>query len=301
MNTIALAQKYLPILDAVYKRESLTARFDMANENIRFDGTNEVKLYVTDMDGLGDYSRQNGFVTGNVTGGWESYKLERDRSRSFDIDVMDNDETLGMAFGTTVAEFIKTKVVPEIDAYRIAKYASTVGVSGTSADITVGTTNVPDLIDLAESTLNDDEVPMEGRVLLIGETAYRGLKSKITRYLANENGVQRNIEVYDDMPVVRFPKARFNTAITLLDGKSAGQEAGGYVVPASTSYPINFMIVHPSAIRQLAKHVVPRIFSPEVNQQKDAWKFDYRIYHDAWVLDQKVKGIYVHKASTANS
>ena len=112
MNTIALAQKYLPILDAVYKRESLTARFDVANDNIRFDGTNEVKLYVTDMDGLGDYSRENGFVTGDVVGRWENYKLERDRGRSFSIDVMDNDETLGMAFGTTVSEFIRTKVVP---------------------------------------------------------------------------------------------------------------------------------------------------------------------------------------------
>ena len=301
MNTIALAQKYLPILDAVYKRESLTARFDVANDNIKFDGTNEVKLYVTDMDGLGDYSRQNGFVNGSVEGRWEGYKLERDRSRSFDIDVMDNEETLGMAFGTTVSEFIRTKVVPEIDAYRFSKYASTVGISGTSADITVGTTDVPGLIDLAESTMNDDEVPTEGRVLIVGETAYRGLKAKITRILANENGVQRNIEFYDDMPVIRVPKGRFNKGITLLDGASVGQEKGGFVVPAGTSYPINFMIVHPSAVRQLAKHVVPRIFSPEVNQQKDAWKFDYRIYHDAWVLNQKVKGIYAHVAATANS
>ena len=189
----------------------------------------------------------------------------------------------------------------EIDAYRISKYASAVGVSGTSADITVGTTDVPGLIDAAESQMNDDEVPTEGRVLLIGETAYKGLKAKITRYLANENGVQRNIEMYDDMPVIRFPKTRFNAGIVLKDGHSVGQEEGGYTIPANTSYPINFMIVHPSAVRQLAKHVVPRIFSPEVNQKADAWKFDYRIYHDAWVLSQKVKGIYVHKAATANS
>lgn len=78
------------------------------------------------------------------------------------------------------------------------------------------------------------------------------------------------------MRVIRVPKGRFNTAITLLDGTSAGETSGGFTVPASTSYPINFMIVHPSAVLQVVKHVAPRIFSPQVNQLADAWKFDYR-------------------------
>ena len=56
------------------------------------------------------------------------------------------------------------------------------------------------------------------------------------------------------------------------------------------------MIVHPTAVLQVVKHQIPRIFSPEVNQEADAWKFDYRVYHDCWVKDQKTNGIYVSHA-----
>lgn len=301
-NSIALASRYLPLLDEVYKRESLSSVLDMANDRVRFVGANAVQIFKTSMDGLGNYSRNNGFVKGDVTGTWETLTLGKDRGRSFEIDVMDNEETLGMAFGTLAGEFIRTKVTPEIDAYRFARMASWSNVSAaTPADITVGTTDVPGLIDTAEEVMNDNEVPREGRIIFISEKAYNGLKAKITRYLANENGVNREVETYNGMRVIRVPKNRFNTAITLLDGSTSGQEAGGYTVPASTSYPINFLMVHPSAVVQVVKHVVPRIFSPEVNQSADAWKVDYRIYHDDWVLDNKVKGIYVHRASTANA
>ena len=117
----------------------------------------------------------------------------------------------------------------------------------------------------------------------------------------DDSRVSRDVTTYNGMPIVRVPKNRFNTAIALQDGYSAGEVAGGYTVPASTSYPINFMIIHPSAVLQVVKHVVPRIFSPQVNQSADAWKFDYRIYHDCFVENNKVAGIYLHRAATANT
>ena len=102
--------------------------------------------------------------------------------------------------------------------------------------------------------------------------------------------------MFNGMPVVRVPKNRFNTAITLNDGTAAF----GYSVTAG-GYPINFMIVHPSAVLPIVKHEIPRIFSPSEYQQANAWKFDLCCYHDCFVLDNKVKGIYVHRASTANA
>lgn len=301
-NSIALASKYLPILDEIYKRDSITSILDAANDKVKFVNANSVYLFKTSLQGLGNYSRNSGFVKGDVTATWEQHTLSKDRARTFSVDAMDDEETINMAFGTLAGEFLRTKVVPEIDAYRFAKYAGTSGIStATAADITPGTTDVPALIDAAEEKMNDDEVPAEGRILFISENAYRGLKAKISRTLANENGVNKLIETYDGMQVIRVPKARFNTAITLYDGTTSGQEAGGYIVPASTSYPINFMIIHPSAVLQIAKHVKPRIFSPDVNQDADAWKFDYRIYHDTFVEANKVAGIYLHAAATANS
>lgn len=302
-NTIELAKSFLPILDEAYRANSKTAILDTANERVRWIGADTVNLYSTTMDGLGDYSRNAGFVTGSVTGSWEPYKLTQDRARSFRVDVMDNDETLGMAFGTLTGQFIRQRVVPEIDAYRFAKYAGTSGISAaTPADITVGTTDVPSLIQEAEQIMGNDEVPEEGRILFISEAAYSGLKDKITRYVQNgERGVETAVDFYDGMRVIRVPQGRFNTAITLLDGTTAGETEGGFVVPATTSYPINFMIIHPSAVLQITKHQVPRIFSPEVNQSADAWQFDYRIYHDCFVEKNKVAGIYLHRAATANA
>ena len=200
-----------------------------------------------------------------------------------------------MAFGRLAGEFIRTKVVPEVDAYRFAKMAGTTGITkATAADITVGTTDCPALIDVAEEVLGDDEVPKEGSLLYVSEKFYAGIKGKVTRILANENNVQREVEVFNDMEVVRVPKGRFNTAITL----NAGTNSFGFTVGG---YPINFMIIHPSAVFSVAKHREPRLFAPAVNQEMDAWKFDLRLYHDIFVYDNKVKGVYLNRAATANS
>lgn len=295
-NSITLAEKFLPILDGVYKRESLTARLLGANALIRFNGANKVSIFKTNMDGFGDYSRANGFVNGSVTAGWEDYTLTKDRGIGLGVDRMDNEETLGMAFGTLAGEFARTKEVPELDAYRFAAMAGTSGISSANADITVGTTDVPNLIDTAEMTMGDDEVPYEGRVLFVSEKCYAGLKAKITRYLANENGVQREVETYNGMEVVRVPQNRFNTAVTLYDGTSNFGFA-----PTAGGYKINFMIVHPSAVLPVVKHDIVKVFSPDENQTADKWLFQVRVYHDMFVLDNKVKGIYMHRAATANT
>lgn len=293
-NTIVLAERFLPILDGIYKKASLTSRLDALDERVRFVGANKIEVFKTEMNGFGDYSRANGFPKGSVTSGWEDYTLAVDRGISLDIDAMDNEETLGMAFGTLQSEFVRTQEVPEVDAYRFAKLAGTTGINAaTPADITVGTTDCPALIDAAEEVLGDDEVPEDGRLLYVSEKFYAGIKAKTTRILANENNVQREVEVFNDMEVVRVPKGRFNTAITLNNGtNNFGFTVGGY--------PINFMIIHPSAVFSVLKHREPRIFEPSVNQDKDAWKFDLRLYHDIFVYDNKVKGIYLHRAATAN-
>ena len=297
-NSISLVTKFLPVLDEVYKRESVTSVLDTANSRVEFIGANIIKLFTIELDGLGNYNRNTGYVGGDITAAWEQYQLTQDRGRSFMLDVMDNDETLGMTLAGLLSEFLRVYVVPEIDSYRFAKYAGTTGIlTATAADIT-SSSDVVGFIDEADKAMSNNEVPHDGRILFVSEDVYKRLKGQITRFIENgEGNVNRTIEVFDDMRVIRVPANRFNTAITLKDGTTSGQTAGGYTVGG---YPINFMIVHPSAVAQVVKHVVPRLFSPEQNQIADAWKYDYRIYHDAFVLQNKVKGIYLHRASTAN-
>lgn len=296
-NSIALAQKFQPLLDEVYKRESLTSIFDVTAARMNFVGADTVKVFKTDMDGLADYDRNSGFKSGSVTGAWETFKLSQDRGVSFMVDRMDNEETLGMAFGTLAGEFIRTKVVPELDAYRFSKLAGATGITkATAADISADT-DVAAMIDTALAEMGDNEVPREGLVCFMSEKTYSAFKGNITRYLANENGVNREINSYNGIPIVRVPKNRFNTGITLNDGESKF----GYEIPKTTSFPINFMLIHPSAVTQVTKHALPRIFDPDTNQKADAWQFDYRVYHDIFTFEKKANGIYLSAAATANA
>ena len=209
---------------------------------------------------------------------------------------MDNDETLGILVGNTLGEFVRTQVTPEVDAYRFAKYAANAGTTVTAT--LSGSDNIADLIQAGEAVLDDKEVPYEGRILFVNPSIYAYLKQDITRYTQNgDPNVNGEVEMYDDMRVIRVPSARFNTQITLAQPTTASS-TGGY---SATGVDINFMIVHPSAVVQTVKHLAPRLFSPAQVFDADAWRLNYRIYHDCWVLANKTYGIYVHKKAAATS
>ncbi len=278
VNTIALAEKYLPFLDEVYKDASMTAILDTPKEWVKFDGANKIQLYKMEMEGLGDYSRANGYPKGAITSEWETKTLTQDRGKSFNVDEMDNEESLGLAFGRAVSMFMREHVVPEIDAYRFAKYANAAGKKATGV-----ITDAFEELDAAEEWMNNREVTREGRIIFASEKFYRQIKKSVVRHLVNEGNVSREVLTLDGKPVIRVSEGRFNDAVQIGDN---GFTPNGQL--------IDFMIVHPSAVAQVAKHEKLRIFSPEVNQEADAWKFDYRIYHDCFNLDNKVNGIYVH-------
>lgn len=295
-NSIALAQKYVPILDGVYKEASKFSILDTANSDVKFINANTVLLPKLEMDGLADYSRNGGFVNGAATLTWGTYTLSQDRGRDFVIDAMDDEETMNVAFGRLASEFIRTKVTPEIDAYTAAALAAKVPAANTvSGTIASGAAAVAAIDDGTEA-LDNLEVPYEGRILFVSPAMYKALKSGITRMVMNrDDNVNYNVEMYNDMRIITVPQARFVTAIDLLDGTTSGEEAGGYA-KATGAADIDFMIVHPTAVRKIAKHVVPRIFANGVWQKSDGAAFQYRIYHDVFVLDNKVNGLYMHTA-----
>lgn len=291
-NSIALAQKYLPILDEIYKAESKSSILDTAEDRVRFIGAKTIQLFNASSVGLGNYSRNAGFQVGDLTQAWESYTIEVDRGRSFMVDVMDNDETLGMAFASLLSEFERTQVVPEIDSYRFAKLygAATAGNKTAATDPAGVGVNIAEQIDGGMAVMDENEVPHEGRILFISGAAYENMKANISRFTMNlERDVNNNIEMYNDLRVIRVPQSRFATTCTLASAPNSS-DAGGYTLSGNH---LNFLIVHPTAVMQVVKHLIPRVFSPEVNQEADAWKFDYRVYHDLFVKAQKTDGIYV--------
>lgn len=285
MNAIDLAKIYTPMLDEVYKNASLTGDLDTASELIRAGyNANEIIIPKIDMDGLADYSRNSGYVNGDVSLEWETVKAEFDRGRKFNVDDLDNIETGGIAFGKLAGEFIRTKVVPELDAYRFASYSQIEGISKVTADITTGKDAI-DAIRTAMTKMDEDEVPADGRILYISPT----LKGMI-----DDLDTNKSRKVFDDISkVVKIPKSRFYTKITQYDGSTAGQEKGGFV-KAEDGEGIGFMLIHPSAIIQANKLVKPKILTPEVNPNGDSWIYGYRIVSISKAYENKVAGIYCH-------
>lgn len=283
-NNITLAQQFVPVLDEIYKLASLTSGLD-GNPELVKEGANAGELIIPmlEMQGLGDYDRNSGYVDGDVTLTNATVKCNFERGRMFTVDNMDDQETANIAFGRLAGEFIRTKVVPELDAFRFAAYAGKEGISSSSGALADGAAVIAALRE-ATNRMDEDEVPMEGRQLFITPTLHGMIQDLDTT---------KSKEVLSRFSVVTLvPQTRFYTAIEQKSGK-AGEEAGGYQ-KAEGAADINFMVIHPSALIQFPKHVAPKIITPEQNQNADAYKFGYRHYGIADVYKNKLAGIYLH-------
>lgn len=294
-NSITLAEKFQPILDEIYKKMSLTARLDAPTKPVNFGGADTVSVFKTSVVGMGDYSRSTGYPAGDVTAAWEALQLATERGREFVIDRMDDEETLGMAFGTLAEEFIRTQVAPEVDAYRFATYAGWSGIDTVAAADLTTAAGVLAAFDVAMGSMDDNEVPAEGRLCYMANPIYRLLTQSLTRTWGNENALSRSLDVLDKATIIPVPQGRFFTAINLDAGASSS--AGGYA-EATGGVDINFMLLHPTAVLQATKLANLKIFTPDENQTTDGYKVQYRLYHEAFVYDNKVDGVYLHKATS---
>lgn len=290
-NTVSLVSTFLALIDEAYKVESKTAGLDALTQSPAFLNANEVKVLKLSMVGLGNYSRVTGYPAGDLTAAWETMTLAAERGRAFSLDRMDNEEMLGLALGALVREWMRMHVAPELDAYRFAKYATGAG-NYVSAGATLTAQTVLPAIDAAKADLRADEVPMEGVKLYVSDTVMGFIEGAVSRTLRNENGVDRRVATLDGMEIIEVPQARFYTAITLNAGSSS--DAGGFIKNVSTGKDINFLMIRPDAVLQPVKLNQVKYFSPDVNQSADAHLWQYRLYHDAFVYENRVNGIYLH-------
>ena len=285
MNTIALFKKYIALIDEVYKQASKTSILDGDNTLVQAGANaNEIMVPMLSMDGLADYSRNEGYVKGDVELKMETVKFNYDRGRKFSVDAMDNEETAGVAFGKLSSEFIRTRVVPEMDAFRFATYSAVDGISKATGALADGNAVLSALV-AAQSKMDEDEVPEENRILFITPSLYNAVNAVDTT---------KSKEVLSSFAKIeKVPQSRFYTAIELKDGSTGGEEAGGFA-KATDGAEINFMIVHKPALLQYPKHTVNKVIAPEANQESDGYLFFYRAYGLADVYENKTAGIYLH-------
>ena len=279
-NTIQLRKQYSTLLDEVYKLASLTSVLDGPNELVREGANaNEILIPKMDMDGLANYDKASGYEAGSVTLDYETKKCAYDRGRMFSVDAMDNIESAGIAFGRLSGEFLRTKVVPEIDAWRLASYASISEVTTVKEDLSTGKAALAAL-RAARTEIENSEANLA--------TCYLFINPLLVGMIDDLDTTASKKAMEGFAGIKKIPQGRFYSKISL-----TAKGAGGFTKPAG-ALNMNFMIVDKQAAIQYQKHTVSKIISPEQNQTADAWKFGYRTVGIAECKDNKKDGIYVH-------
>lgn len=301
INTLEYAKIFQTTLDELAVRDACTGWMEANAGQVRYSGGSEVKIPKMSVNGLGDYDRDNGYVQGAVTLAYETRSMTQDRGRKFQLDSMDVDETNFVATaGAVMGEFQRTQVIPEIDAYRISKLASEAIDAAVAGMVVYGQT-----VDGTTSTLRKVK---EG-IKAVRENGYNGqlviqandntimeleleLAGRLQSITWAQGGINTQVPAIDGIPLIATPANRMYTAITLYDGSTSGQTAGGYVAGTSAKN-INFIVTAQRTPLAISKQDKMRIFDPNTYQNADAWAMDYRRYHDLWVKDNAKNSLFV--------
>ena len=302
INTLAAATIFMQQLDQIAVQDAVTGWMDANSGQVQYNGGKEVKIPKMTVQGLGTYDRDTGYVQGGVTLTYETREMTQDRGRKFQLDPMDiNESNFIPTAAAVMAEFQRTYVIPEIDAYRISKIASETITANKAGMIeygyTPGAASTSALRKIKEGikairSLYNGPLVCHATPDFIMELELE-LAGKITAVTFSQGGINTSVPAVDGVPIVSTPSNRMYTAITLNDGKTSSQEAGGYA-KGSKAKDINFFICPRTTPIAVTKQDVMRIFDPLVNQKLNAWQIDYRRFHDLWVLDNKLDSIYLN-------
>lgn len=306
-NLLEFAKIFQTELDQQVVWESTTGWMELNNEFIKYNGGDEAKIPNMVMDGLADYDRENGYVRGSVTLSWDTYKLTQDRGREFLLDSMDVDETNFIAtMSRVMSEFQRQQVIPEIDAYRYSKLHAIASEAGQvqGQDLSTGDDVLTALVD-AITAIEEETNISNGLVITMSPTLATLLSNaeKAKNFLG-KGSLQKGeyfqrVETFNDNAIQRAPQSRLATEFEFLTGEN-GQEAGGFR-KADTAEDINFIISTRTAPIAVSKQDKMRIFDPNTYQGADAWKSDYRKYHELWVPKSKKMQLFVSTKTTAGT
>ena len=302
INTLATATLFQNKLDKVAVQEAVTGWMDANAGQVIYNGGAEVKIPKMSVQGLGDYDRDSGYQQGGVTLEYETRKMTQDRGRKFQLDPLDvNENNFVTTAAAVMGEFQRMHVVPEIDAYRLSKIA-TEAITAKKAGMvtygyTPGTEQTSALRKLKEGIKAVRNMGYNTPLIVHATPDFimeleLELAGKITAVTFSQGGINTQVPSVDGVPLISTPSNRMYTAIKINDGKTGGQEQGGYK-KGDTAKDINFMILPRTTPIAITKQDIMRIFDPTVNQKLNAWQMDYRRFHDLWVLDNKIDSVYL--------
>lgn len=295
-NSIEYATAFQNELDKAMLAESCTGWMESNAGMIKYLGGADVKIPSIVLQGLADYDREKGYTQGALSVSWQLVQMTQDRGRSFNLDANDVDETnFVLSAGNVMSEFQRTKVIPEVDAYRIAKLVNEAGENKrtyTAAAASIlkelkdDITAVRDKIGDAEPLVCLMSIPVNG---ILDNSDKLSKNLDVMNFERGEAHMQ--VKGIDGVPILRVPSSRMYSAITTTaDGE------GGFT-KGESAVGVNWIICARYAPIAVSKTDTVRIFSPDQYPLANAWHIDYRKYHDLWLPKNKKDSVFVNLAS----
>ena len=300
IETASVCQKKL---DEAAVAESCTSWMEANAGEVIYTGGKEIKIPSIVMQGLANYDTAKGYIEGDIEFKYQTVEMTQDRGRGFTLDANSTDETnYALNISAAMGEFQREYVIPEVDTYRISTIASNIIAAEQS-----GMTAYEEVLEAKENSLTvlkaikrgikalrqsytgpiriqiNSDVLFELEIELAGKMKYVEMK--------NPNGIITKVPMIDNCPLIETPSDRMISSMTMLDGETEGQEAGGWT-KGSTAVDINFMVLPAMAPIAVSKMDTLRIFDPATYQKATAWHADYRRYHDLWIKKNKLKVMY---------
>lgn len=281
--SIDLTSKFLPYTDEIFSKES--KRTLVTNNDFNWTGAHTVFVYKINTARMNDYKRspESGFSGsryGSLSGldaGCEEFTLRKDRSFTFAIDKLDEDETASqLQAGSALARQQREVVIPEIDSYVYGVMVENAGHKPTAVELTKD--NIYLEIIKANTAIDNAEVPDTGRVLLVTPDIYLLMKQckdiTMETDIGNDLRLKGVVSNLDGLTVVKIP------AVRVPDG-------------------FGFMIAHPCATVAPVKLEDYKIHRDPPGISGSL--VEGRIVYDAFVLENKAKAIYYQAQAAAES
>lgn len=286
-NVFEHANKYVNELDKMIVQESKVGFMADGKFKARFKGARIVNIPQIDFDGLGDYSREDGYSKGGTNFNYKTYELTKERSKQLVIDAQDADETgISSLTGKIVGEYTRTKVNPEIDAYVMSKLYGIASEKGNTeafvAENAVET--MLETINKAEAAsgyTNEQMVAFVDPVMYAALMTSDKLQHNITVSDFEQGAIEFKVKCINGCAIIPVAADRMKTEYVFNEtGFEAGEDAGEVKA-----------IVLPKSAASLVKKVDKvDIYTPDQVQDLDAYKINFRLYYDCFVMDNK-KGL----------
>ncbi len=282
INSIENAVRYSTELDKMFAQKSATGFFADNALATKFVGAKTVIIPDVDFQGLADYDRDAGYTKGAITVSNTSYTMAMDRARSLQIDREDMDETgIANLAGKILGEYVRTKVVPECDAYVLSKLGGlALGRSNiVNGDVTKPYEALCQLINEVQSVVGYDEelVAFVDGYMFAALQNSAEISKMITVSDFKQGDVNLKVKSINGVSIIPVVSERMKTAYTFNGGNLGGFK------PLSNAREIYMLVLPKTAAHLVKKTENMRIFTPEQNIDADAYKFDYRIYYDVFV------------------